>query len=70
MDYTEIRKYTTAQERMAIAARHGVKTRAGLSQILHGKRMNVPLLAALTKRAESNKAKMEALQERTDQLAK
>lgn len=70
MDYTTIRKYTTAKERAKIAARHGVNTRAGLSYILTGKRINVKLLEALTKAAEANKAAMEGLQERTNQLAR
>jgi hypothetical protein len=66
--YTEIRKYTTAKERMAIAKKHGVKSRAGLSYVLNDKRVNVPLLKELMNLAVKRKAEQSALQEQAKTL--
>lgn len=66
--YTEIREWTTAKERMDIAAKHGVKTRAQVSNIIRGTSVNIPLLEALLAKAEENKAKADELKERSRAL--
>ena len=66
--YPEIRFWTTAAERQAIALRHGVKSRGQVSNILLGKSANIPLLNALIKAAEENKALADSLKERCTAL--
>lgn len=66
--YTFIKQWTTGRERAEIAARHGVKTRAQINNILNGSSRNTPLLDALMTRAEENKAKEEELKTRAAAL--
>lgn len=69
--YNNVNEWTTLQERLDIAIRHGVKTRATIANLLAGrtkKNINVPLLEALVAKAEANKELALTLKNRAEDL--
>ncbi len=57
--YPDIIQWTTAKERMEIAATFGITTRVMVSYVLRNLRTNEAFLQAMADRADENKAKSE-----------
>lgn len=71
MPYTKVNEWTTLQERLAIARKHNVKTRATVANLLAGrtrKNKNVPLLDELVAKAEENERAARIIEERAEAL--